>query len=63
MIRQTVPGQSFGRLEDLVCGFFAGVGDAAFVCAHLAFVDSDAFPGHDEHCKYVRRFENFVNYF
>lgn len=29
--------------EDLVCGFFTGVGDAAFVCAHLAFVDSDVF--------------------
>ena len=29
--------------EDLVCGFFTGVRDATFVCAHLAFVDSDVF--------------------
>ena len=39
--------------------------------ASIAFVtdmiykvmDAFAFPGHDVYCKYVRRFENFVNYF
>ena len=26
-------------------------------------MDAFAFPSHDVYCKYVRRFENFVNYF